>query len=273
MPDDLLALADRLYTGELPIEEHHPFRGAGELAEVQPGTAFVQAFANSAVFATPDGLVVVDTSGVFHAALVHTSVRNWSDARLDTAIFTHGHIDHVFGVDRYEEEARANGWRAAARDRARAHRAALRALRAHRGLQRGHQPAPVRHAVAQWPVDYRYPDVTYRDVLSIDVGGERFELRHDRGETDDGTWVWVPGAARAVHRRPVRLGVAELRQPAEGAALRGRLGRRDAKDEPRSTQRCSCPDTACRSWAPTGSGARCSTRRRCSNRCSSRPSR
>jgi alkyl sulfatase BDS1-like metallo-beta-lactamase superfamily hydrolase len=45
----------------------------------------------------------------------------------------------------------------------------------------------------RWPVDYRYPDTTYRDVLVFETGGERFELRHDRGETDDATWVWVEG--------------------------------------------------------------------------------
>ena len=37
------------------------------MAEVQPGLAFVDAFANSAAVDTPDGLVIVDTSGVFHA--------------------------------------------------------------------------------------------------------------------------------------------------------------------------------------------------------------
>ena len=51
------------------------------------------------------GSVAIDTSGVFHAKSVHESVRTWSPRRLDTAIFTHGHIDHVFGVDIYEEEA------------------------------------------------------------------------------------------------------------------------------------------------------------------------
>ena len=45
----------------------------------------------------------------------------------------------------------------------------------------------------RWPTDYRYPDVTYRDTLTLDVGGERFELHHALGETDDHTWVWVPG--------------------------------------------------------------------------------
>ncbi len=44
----------------------------------------------------------------------------------------------------------------------------------------------------RWPVDYRYPDETYRDDLALEVGGERFELHHARGETDDGTWVWAP---------------------------------------------------------------------------------
>ncbi len=44
-----------------------------------------------------------------------------------------------------------------------------------------------------WPTDYRKPDETYRDRLELEVGGERFELHHARGETDDATWIWVPG--------------------------------------------------------------------------------
>ena len=193
MTHDLLEYADRLYTGDAPIEEYHPMRGAGELAEVQPGVAFVQAFANSAVFATPDGLVVVDTSGVFHAAAVHESVRTWSPARLDTAVFTHGHIDHVFGVELYEEEARTNGW---SPPRVIAHELVPARFDRYR-ITAGYNAVINRRQFGidglTWPVDYRYPDTTYRDVLVAEVGGERFELRHDRGETDDATWVWVPG--------------------------------------------------------------------------------
>src|SRR3954470_21282024 len=110
MATDLLDLADKLFTGEVPIEAHHPFASSGELAEVLPGLVFVDAFANSAAVATDDGLVVVDTSGVFHARTVHETIRTWSAAHLNTAVFTHGHIDHVFGVDIYENEARENGW-------------------------------------------------------------------------------------------------------------------------------------------------------------------
>ena len=116
---ELLDLADKLFTGELPIEAHHPFSSSGQMAEVQPGLAFVDAFANSAAVDTADGLVVVDTSGVFHAQAVHDTIRTWSDRPLHTAVFTHGHIDHVFGVDLYEAEARSERLARAARRRAR----------------------------------------------------------------------------------------------------------------------------------------------------------
>ena len=193
MPDlDVLDLADRLFTGALPIESHHPFASSGQLAEVQPRVAFVDAFANSAVVDTDDGLVVVDTSGVFHAQGVHETVRRWTPHRLDTAIFTHGHIDHVFGVDLYEEEARTNGWappRVIAHDaiRERFDRYQLTA-----GYNAVINQRQFRLPNLAWPVRYRYPDETYTDRLGIEIGGEQLELFHDRGETDDATWVWSP---------------------------------------------------------------------------------
>jgi alkyl sulfatase BDS1-like metallo-beta-lactamase superfamily hydrolase len=44
----------------------------------------------------------------------------------------------------------------------------------------------------KWPLEYRYPDITYRSALTIDVGGVPIELHHARGETDDHTWTWIP---------------------------------------------------------------------------------
>ncbi len=46
----------------------------------------------------------------------------------------------------------------------------------------------------RWPTEYRYPDRTYRDELRLDVGGTGFELRHEKGETDDHTVTWMPRA-------------------------------------------------------------------------------
>jgi alkyl sulfatase BDS1-like metallo-beta-lactamase superfamily hydrolase len=37
-----------------------------------------------------------------------------------------------------------------------------------------------------------YPSITYGDRLRVDVGRLDVELRHDRGETDDHTWAWIP---------------------------------------------------------------------------------
>jgi len=190
---DVLELADKLFTGELPIASHHPFASSGKLAEIQPRVAFVDAFANSAVVDTDEGLVVVDTSGVFHAKSVHETVRTWSARRLDTAIFTHGHIDHVFGVDLYEEEARTNGWappRVVAHEAIAARFDRYKLTAGYNGVINQRQ---FRLPNLSWPAKYRYPDETYTDQLPIEVGGEAFELFHDRGETDDATWVWSPG--------------------------------------------------------------------------------
>lgn len=193
MTTDLLELADGIFSGRIPIESHHPFLTSGGRAEVQPGLLFVDAFANCSVVETPDGLVAVDTSGPFHAAAVRETVRGWSARPLHTAVFTHGHIDHVFGVDLYEEEARTNGWpapRVVAHDDLPARFDRYRLTAGYNAVINQRQ---FRAPGLRWPVDYRYPDVTYRRELALDIGGERFELRHDRGETDDATWVWIPG--------------------------------------------------------------------------------
>src|SRR5215469_13390855 len=44
----------------------------------------------------------------------------------------------------------------------------------------------------RWPTEYRYPDRTYTDELTLDVGGVQLKLRHERGETDDHTVTWLP---------------------------------------------------------------------------------
>ena len=203
---------------------------AGELAEVQPGLAFVDAFANSSAVDTDDGLVVVDTSGVFHAKAVHETLRRWSASRLDTAVFTHGHIDHVFGVDLYEEEARANGW---APPRVIAHELVADRFDRYRSppaTTRSSTSGSSRRRDCRWPIDYRYPDETYRHDL--DARRRRRALRAaPRPRRDRRRHVGVGARSQgAVRRRPVHLGVAELRQPAEGAALPARLGARVPHD-------------------------------------------
>jgi alkyl sulfatase BDS1-like metallo-beta-lactamase superfamily hydrolase len=189
---DLLDVADGLWRGELDIAEHHPFSHWGELAELSADLAFVAAFANVSALSTADGLVLVDTGSMFLARRVHATLRTWTDRPVHTAVFTHGHIDHVFGVDLYEADARAAG---APPPRVVAHEAITARFDRYRetaGYNAIINQRQFQTARFEWPTEYRYPDQTYRTELVLPVGDERIELHHARGETDDHTWVWLP---------------------------------------------------------------------------------
>ncbi len=190
--DDLLDLADRLWTGEVDIDAFDAASIWVSFAEVAPGVGFVASFADVAAFDTADGLVLVDTGSGLLAAACRDAVRSWTDRTLHTAVFTHGHIDHCFGVDLYEEEAAARG---APRPRVVAHEA-IDARFDRYAATAGYNSVINRRQFGlgsfEWPTEFRRPDETYRDRVDLDVGGTRFELHHARGETDDHTWVWVP---------------------------------------------------------------------------------
>jgi alkyl sulfatase BDS1-like metallo-beta-lactamase superfamily hydrolase len=184
--------ADRLWRGEVDITDVHPFAVLGDLEEVADGVGFVPSFANVTALRTDDGLVLVDTGSAPLAQHVHGQVRRFSAARLHTAVYSHGHIDHVFGVPLFEQEAAERGWPAP-------HVVAHEALPAR--FDRYVLTAGYNEVVNQrqfqlpdlrWPVEYRYPDATYRERLDLSVGGVDLHLRHCRGETDDHTWTWVP---------------------------------------------------------------------------------
>ena len=190
---DLLELADKLFTGELSIEEHHPLGTSAGSCEIDPRTLFVSSFANSVAFDTDDGLLLIDTGSAFTASHIREAVRAWSEAPVPTIVYTHGHVDHVMGAPLYDAEADERGWD---RPEVIAHEAVPARFERY-VLTAGYNSAinarQFRVPGLQWPTDYRVPDTTYRDRHVVELGGERFELTHGRGETDDHTWVWVPG--------------------------------------------------------------------------------
>ncbi len=182
----LLDLSARILAGEAAIEDHHPFSPTNELEEVAPGVAFVSSFANVAAVDTGAGLCLVDTGSAFAAGAVHGAVRSWSTERATTAVYTHGHIDHCMGTAPFEAEGPIEVVGHEAVDD-RFDRYIKTA--GYNGVINQRQ---FRAKGLQWPLEYRRPDRTYRDTLDLDLGGERVELRHARGETDDHTWVWWP---------------------------------------------------------------------------------
>jgi glyoxylase-like metal-dependent hydrolase (beta-lactamase superfamily II) len=107
---DVLEVADRFWRGELSTADSNPVGHAGGFAEVCDGVVFVPSFAKVTAFATGDGLVLVDTAAEFMAESVHQESRRWTGERLHTAVYSHGHIDHVFGVPVWEAESAEQGW-------------------------------------------------------------------------------------------------------------------------------------------------------------------
>ncbi|MFI5034596.1 MAG: alkyl sulfatase dimerization domain-containing protein [Acidimicrobiales bacterium] len=189
---DPLELADALWRGETSTANHHPVVFSGELCEVTDGVAFLPTFANCTAFTSDDGLFMVDTGSGFTAAKLHAQTRRWTDQRLNTAVYSHGHIDHVFGVGVFDDEAAQNGW---ARARVVAHEHVARRFDRYR-LTAGYNQVINRRQFGLdnlvWPTEYRYPDETYVHTHELSVGGLSIHLRHERGETDDATVTWIP---------------------------------------------------------------------------------
>jgi glyoxylase-like metal-dependent hydrolase (beta-lactamase superfamily II) len=193
MTTDVLALADRLWRGEAATSEYHPVGHLGGLAAVTDDVVFLPAFANVTAIRTRDGLVLVDTGSAFVARAIHDELRRWTSQRLHTAVYSHGHIDHVFGVGTWEAEAADEGWPAPV---VIAHEALPRRFDRYR-MTAGYNEIINQRQFGirglRWPTEYRYPDRTYTAELTVEVGGTTFQLRHEKGETDDHTVTWIPG--------------------------------------------------------------------------------
>ena len=182
--------AERLWTGEESTERAQPVTTVIGLEELSAGLAFVASFANVTVLDTAEGLVLIDTGSFFLARNNHSQIREWSPKRVHTAVYTHGHVDHAFGLGPFEEEARTRG---EPLPNVIAHEA-LPARFERYQLTPGYNEHINRRqfGMAKWPTEYRYPDRTFQRDLSLEVGSEKIELHHDRGETDDHVWAFVP---------------------------------------------------------------------------------
>jgi alkyl sulfatase BDS1-like metallo-beta-lactamase superfamily hydrolase len=190
---DLLELSDRVLRG-LVRPEAGLIAPVPRRCQVVAGVVFVSGFSNVTAVATVDGLVLVDASSLLYAERIRSLLREWSSDRVDTVVYSHGHLDHVQGAPVYDREAEAGGEPAV---RVVAHERVPERFDRYR-RSAGYNRAVNRRqfgdlAVDDWPVDYRYPDHTFTDTLTLDVGGETFELHHAEGETDDHAWTWIPG--------------------------------------------------------------------------------
>jgi glyoxylase-like metal-dependent hydrolase (beta-lactamase superfamily II) len=185
----LRQLSEELLTGTVSVDTAQPMAPRFLAEPVAAGAYFVSSFANVTAFDSDEGLVLVDTGSFLLAEPTRARLRGVTRTPVHTAIWTHGHVDHCFGVDLYERDS-------GRRVRVIAHEAVPRRFERYRRMRGWNQLVNARQfqTEARFPSEFRAPDETFADTRTLVLGGRTFELHHALGETDDHTWVWVPDA-------------------------------------------------------------------------------
>lgn len=157
-----------------------------EIVEVAPKTWMIHMpIVNAALFETEEGLVLIDTGMAPAGPAIMEAIRSVSDKPLHTIIYTHGHVDHAYGTWALMED----------NPQVVAHEELVNRFDRYIRL-RGSLAKFMTQREASMPAergDLVYPTKTFRDELTLTIGGEDFVLKHHRGETDDQLYVWVPG--------------------------------------------------------------------------------
>lgn len=193
--NDLHTIAEKLWQGELSTADpnHHPFASYAMSHEVAKDVVFFKDFVNVTGIRTDQGLVMVDTGSYTPNQHMRcfNGIREHFPDLLTTAIYTHGHVDHAYGLPPYLEEIRNQ-------------KAPYPQIIGHENVA----PRMDRYIETEgynkvinerqfgvplnWPTDPVKPNLIYRESLDLKAGNTPIRLFHTRGETDDHTWVYLP---------------------------------------------------------------------------------
>jgi glyoxylase-like metal-dependent hydrolase (beta-lactamase superfamily II) len=114
-------------------------------------------------------------------------VRAWSPAPLHTAVYTHGHVDHAFGLGPFLE--------AGERPHVVAQEACVQRFHRYRlthGLNNHINRRQFGNPAITFPQQFVWPTLTFRESLVQHLGDLEVQYHAARGETDDHCFVWVP---------------------------------------------------------------------------------
>jgi glyoxylase-like metal-dependent hydrolase (beta-lactamase superfamily II) len=167
--------------------EHARPRFFGEAAEVAPGVLMHAAFVNTYAVRTPVGLVLVDPGFAHTGPAVHDVVRTWSEAPLHTAVYTHGHADHAFGLRPFLD--------AGARPQIVAQENCAARFRRYQEFHGWNARINQRQFSLPAPMfvrEFDWPTLFVRDRLLQRLGDLEVVYTAARGETDDALYVWMP---------------------------------------------------------------------------------
>src|SRR5215471_570156 len=164
----------------------------GGPVEVASRSWFVSNFSGVTAFETEAGLVLVDSGTERAAPGMAAQLREKTQAPVHTAIFTHGHLDHAYGLKFFllpdQPRPRIVAQRAIIDRFSRYERTA--------GLNAGINARQFGPGPIADPATFRppalMPDLLFDERLVFSAGDVTFEVFYCRGETDDACWVWCP---------------------------------------------------------------------------------
>ena len=105
--DDPIELSTRVIdTGE---HDEMVNRTTQKLAVLDDDISIVESFSHIITFRTEDGLVCFDSSGQLTGEAAVAALRGWTDAPIDSLVYTHGHVDHVGGSGAMAADAARRG--------------------------------------------------------------------------------------------------------------------------------------------------------------------
>jgi len=185
----------RAMRGKSP--EEAKFFWSGGPVEVAERTWFQSRFSGVTAFETDEGIVLVDSGMAPLAPALAALLREKTAAPIHTAIFTHGHVDHAFGLTAFlqpgQPEPRIIAQRAILDrferyERTRRYNAAINARQFGGSAER----TQAGEEYDNFRRPELLPDTLFDRDFAFRVGGLEFEIHHCRAETDDHCWVWCP---------------------------------------------------------------------------------
>ena len=155
--------------------------------EVAPNLLLHASWGNTYSLRTNAGLLLIDPGQTRHSQSVYTAVRDWSHAPLHTVVYTHGHIDHAFGLRAFLDAGESPQIIAQENCPKRFQRYYLT-----NGLNTFINRRQFGYRTFVFPDQFDWPTLTFRETFMQVLGNLEVYYHAAKGETDDHCYIWMP---------------------------------------------------------------------------------